>query len=214
MVKDLERAARVSSQRVQPGPPARAPLRPRLRPPPTRHGAAAARAPVCQPPVPVLHDVAAVHDLPKNVAQVVPRDLGGVGVGGVGGGGWGGACAGGSLGFRRGRLPGGTRNAGCTTPTLHPPPRIRPHLGIVLQVVDRRLPAIKQVPRVEGVVHVPAYPAGRARQVADAELLALQQGGVEVAQREDDGPAGGWGWGWGSGVGVGVGVGGVAGRGF
>ena len=61
------------------------------------------------------------------------------------------------------------------------------HLDVVLQVVVGGLPAAQQVARVEGVVHVPADAAGGARQVAHAKLLALQQRGVEVAQREDDG---------------------------
>jgi hypothetical protein len=69
------------------------------------------------------------------------------------------------------------------------PPRV--HLGVVLEVVDRRLAAAQQVPRVEGVVHVPPDAAGGAGQVAHAKLLPLQQGGVEVGQRKHDGPGGG-----------------------
>mmetsp|Transcript_10302 Transcript_10302/g.22116 ORF Transcript_10302/g.22116 Transcript_10302/m.22116 type:complete len:1096 (-) Transcript_10302:3570-6857(-) len=89
---------------------------------------------VGQAPVPVLNDVAAVHDLAKDVAQVIP---------------W--------------------------------------HLDAGLQVVVGSLAAAQQVARIEGVVHVPANARGGTWQVAHTELLALQQGCMEVAEGEDDG---------------------------
>lgn len=56
-----------------------------------------------QPPVPVLYDVTAVHDLPEDVSQVLPG-----------------------------------------------------HTHVVVQVVVGTLAAAQQIPRIEGVVHIPS----------------------------------------------------------
>ncbi len=65
--------------------------------------------------------------------------------------------------------------------------KIVPCLDIVLQVVAGTLATAEQVSCVEGVVHVPANPTGRCRQIAYPKLLPLQQGSMEVAQGKDDG---------------------------
>ena len=55
------------------------------------------------------------------------------------------------------------------------------NLRVVLQVVVHALTAAQQVAGVERVIHVPADATRRVWQVTHAELLTLENSGVEVA---------------------------------
>ena len=77
----------------------------------------------------------------------------------------------------------------CSSLSQHPlpAPQHSTHLDVVLEIVVGSLAAAQQVTGVEGIVHVPADATGGPRQIAHAKLLALEHGGVEVAERKDDG---------------------------